>query len=95
MPDYMDNDESSPSTSGSTPMDQTPEKADETEENLALVPKSFFKNEPKPGGREEVEIVQVYEDECSIKCVYKDEEKSESEEEMAEGETAPEDEMMT
>jgi hypothetical protein len=55
--------------------------SDETEDKLALVPKHFFKDEPKPGNREMVEIVEVYEGEVSIRCVYGDDaEKDESEE---------------
>jgi len=72
------------------------EKSDETEDQLALVPSHFFKNQPpKPGKRETVEIVQVYENECSIKCVYSDDEDEEEDsEEHAEAPAEPEDEMM-
>lgn len=64
-------------------------KSDETEDQLSLVPKHFFKEEPKPGNREMVEIVEVYEGEVSIKCVYGDKDKEEPEGE-SESEPAPE-----
>jgi hypothetical protein len=92
---YMD-DESAPSTA-EDPMADSEEKSDETDDQLALVPSHFFKNQPpKPGQRETVEIVQVYENECSIKCVYSEdeEEEEEGEEEYAEAPAEPEDEMM-
>ena len=57
-------------------------ESDETEDQLALVPSHFFKDNPKPGMREMVEVVNVYENEVSIKCVY-----GEDKEEEAEGET--------
>jgi len=51
---------------------ETP-KEDATPENkLALVQTSFFKDPPKPGDREMVEVVEVFENEVSIKCVYDD-----------------------
>jgi hypothetical protein len=94
----MYDDESDPADAQDSSSEEMDEKSDETEDQLALVPSHFFKNQPpKPGQRETVEIVQVYENECSIKCVYSgddDEEKQESQEESSEGETAPEDEMM-
>lgn len=46
------------------------EKSDETEDQLSLVPKHFFKDEMKPGDREMVEVVEAYEGEYSIKCLY-------------------------
>lgn len=75
-------------------------KSEETEDQLSLVPKHFFKDEPKPGDREMVEVVSVYEGEVSIKCVYgdkddkggKEEKESESEDQS---ESEPEDSMMT
>ena len=75
-------------------------KSEETEDQLSLVPKHFFKDEPKPGNREMVEVVSVYDGEVSIKCVYgdkddkgdKEENESESEEKS---ESEPEDAMMT
>ena len=74
-------------------------KSDETEDQLALVPKHFFKEEPKPGMREKVEVVEVYEGEVSIKCVYGEDKKKEEDddEEMEESEPVaePEDSMMT
>lgn len=90
MAGYMDDDESTPSEAPST---EKKDKGDETESQLALVPKSFFKDEPKPGGREMVEVVEVYEDEVSIKCVYGEKDEAETEDNPTE-ETA-EDEMMT
>ena len=86
-------DESAPSTAEDPAMGGADEKSDETEDQLALVPSHFFKNQPpKPGQRETIEIVQVYENECSIKCVYEGGEE-EAEEEYAEEPAAPEDEM--
>lgn len=81
---------------GSNDTENENEKGDETEDQLSLVPKHFFKQEPKPGDREMVEVVSVYEGEVSIKCVYGDkEEESESEEEgMAAPAEAEEDSMM-
>jgi len=80
------------------------ENSEETEDQLSLVPKHFFKDEPKPGNREMVEVVSVYEGEVSIKCVYGDkddkgdkEEKESASEKESESESAPESEdaMMT
>jgi hypothetical protein len=72
-------------------------ESEETEDQLSLVPKNFFKEEPKPGMREMVEVVEVYDGEVSIRCVYGD--SDDKEEEEAEGEVAPvsepEDSMMT
>jgi hypothetical protein len=73
-------------------------KSEETEEQLSLVPKHFFKDAPKPGNREMVEVVSVYDDEVSIKCVYGDkDDKSgkEEDESPAEIESEPEDAMMS
>lgn len=75
-------------------MDQTPEKPDEEEGQTALVPKSFFKGPIKPGNEEKVRMLRVYEDEVEIKCVYEKEEEEPPAEEMAEGGTEPQDEMM-
>lgn len=87
-------DESEPSTA-QDPAAVGDEHSDETEDQLALVPSHFFKKQPKPGMRETVEVVQVYENECSIKCVYsEDEDEGGDEEEYAEAEAEPEDEMM-
>jgi hypothetical protein len=77
----MMDDESSPSEADSQ-TDTPADKSDETEDQLALVPSHFFKDNPKPGMREMVEVVNVYENEVSIKCVY-----GEDKEEEAEGET--------
>jgi hypothetical protein len=98
MANDLYDDESAPSTADNTSTD-VEEKSDETEDQLALVPNQFFKKQPpKPGQRETVEIVEVYEGECSIKCVYKDEdedeEAEEAEEEMAGPAPEAEDEMM-
>lgn len=71
-------DESGPSEAGGGINEEPKEpKSEETEDQMALVPKQFFKDEPKPGNREMVEIVEVYEGEVSIKCVYGDDEKEE------------------
>ena len=104
MYDEMD-DEASPSTSEEQSVandtNDTKEKhedGDETENQLSLVPKHFFKDEPKPGNREMVEVVQVYEGEVSIKCVYGDKDDDKGEESDGDGEGAdvsePEDSMM-
>ena len=103
MADYngsMMDDEASPSTAEDPSMKEgtKEDKSDETEDQLSLVPKHFFKDEPKPGNREMVEVVSVYEGEVSIKCVYGDkddkggkEEKESASEEKSESE---EDSMM-
>lgn len=96
MADYnmMDDDESSPSQA-ENPMVNEDEKSDETEDQLALVPTSFFANkkgEIKPGMRETVEVVHVYENEVSIKCLYKEDREEEPEMETVE---PAEDSMMT
>lgn len=96
--DYnMMDDESSPSQPDN-PMVNEEESSDETEDQLALVPTSFFQNkkgEVKPGMREMVEVVQVYENEVSIKCVYEEKEEESPEGEMMEDTPAPpEDAMM-
>lgn len=88
-------DDASPSEAQSAAHDTRDSKSDETEDQLALVQKSFFKDEPKPGNREMVEIVQVYENEVSIKCVYGEGEKAEEEEEEESQTMPPEDSMMT
>ncbi len=101
MPDMYD-DEAAPSTAQNPSTGGEDEHSDETEDQLALVPSSFFQNKNisiKPGQRETVEIVEVYENEVSIKCVYKDEDEDEEEEEepMMTDESAPseaEDAMM-
>jgi len=73
-------------------------KSEETEDQLSLVPKHFFKREMKPGDREMVEVVEAYDGEYSIKCIY-DESDDKEEESDDEGEyaSAPEaeDAMMT
>ena len=89
-------DDGASSSMATADMDKPKDKSDETEDQLALVPNHFFKEKPKPRNREMIEIVQVYEGESSIKCVYDDKDK----EEKAEGEgdstdeSSPEDEMM-
>jgi hypothetical protein len=79
-------------------MGSSDQKSDETEDQLALVPKHFFKDTMKPGDQETVEVVQSYEGEYSIKCVYgekdKKDEGGESENEGMGGEAEPEDAMM-
>ena len=75
------------------------DKDEATEDQLALVPKHFFKQQPKPGDREMVEVVDVYEGEVSLKCVYGDkDDKGDNEEKEspseAEDESESEDSMM-
>ena len=98
MADDPYDDNSGPATAqdnqmGGDGQDQ-PEKSDETEDQLALVPIHFFKNQPvKPGQKEEVEVVQVYEGEASIKCLYGDKkDKNEPGEGSAAEENAPDEE---
>ena len=72
-------------------------KSEETEDQMSLVPKNFFKDTPKPGHREMVEVVEVYDGEVSIKCVYGDKDDKggkEEDESESEAESEPEDEMM-
>jgi len=74
------------------------EKSEETEDQLSLVPKHFFNREMKPGDREMVEVVESYDGELSIKCVYGDkDDKGDQEENESESEAqseSEEDEMM-
>ena len=92
-------DESEPTTAESDEMadsdngpDKKDAKSDESEDQLALVPKSFFKNEMNPGDREKVEVVEAYEDEYSLKCIYDDDaEKDEGEESEEKTENEPTD----
>lgn len=97
--DMMD-DGSAPSTAEDTSAgneSKNNNKSDETEDQLSLVPKHFFKDEPKPGNREMVEVVEVYEGEVSIKCVYgdKDDKSGKEEKEPAsESKSESEDAMM-
>ena len=68
--------------------DKKEAKSEETEDQMSLVPTNFFKDEPKPGMREMVEVVSVYDGEVSIRCVYGDkDDESEGDEE-----SEPEDE---
>ena len=100
--DMMD-DEAAPSEDASVANDSNDTKdentkSDETEDQLSLVPKHFFKAEPKPGDREMVEVVDVYEGEVSIKCVYGDKDdkgEKEEDESSSESQSEPEDAMMT
>lgn len=96
---YYD-DEAAPSQAESGSVATAPDKDEKAvpENKLALVSNSFFKETPKPGDREMVEVVNVYEGETSIKCVYDDKEEEKAEEEPGmEAGAAPmgaEDEMM-
>lgn len=72
-------------------------KSDETEDQLALVPTHFFKDKPKPGDREMVEVVESYDGEVSIRCVYGDKDDKggkEEEESASEAKSESEDAMM-
>lgn len=78
--DYYD--ESAPDMAGGEDNSVARENKSEDrvpESKLALVQSSFFKGPVRPGDREMVEVVDVYENEVSIKCVYgeDDEEKEE------------------
>lgn len=91
-------DEAGPSEAESAATDSKDVKSDETEDKLALVQSSFFKEQPKPGMREMVEVVQVYENEVSIKCVYSDDDDDEEKAEAPDDSSAPtesEDPMMS
>lgn len=50
---------------------QDRESGEATEDQMALVPRGFFKGTPKPGQIEKVEVVEVYDGEVSVRCVYK------------------------
>jgi hypothetical protein len=86
MADDMYDDDAAPPTSEDASIanesNDTPDnnKSDATEDQLALVPMSFFKDNPKPGSREMVEVVEVYEGEVSVKCVYGDKDDEEKDE---------------
>jgi len=111
MADNMYDDESSPpesedasigNDSNETPGEQADHaKGEEAEDQMALVPTTFFKGELKPGKRETIEIVEVFDGEVSVKCVYGDEDKDdeggEDDDDAPSNESAPaeaEDEMM-
>jgi len=51
------------------------EQVDVPEEKLGLVPMSFFKDKVKPGDREKIEVVKIYDNEVAIKCIYGDKDK--------------------
>jgi hypothetical protein len=98
---YDEDSESMPAPAAPAAEGETKKSEDTTAEaKLGLVPASFFKGPVRPGDREMVEVVDVYDDEVSIKCVYGEEEE---EEEMAPEEPGlsqeparpAEDEMMT
>jgi|SRR6185436_458618 len=73
MEDDYYGDAASPSEAEGKSVAHEETKEDRTPENkLALVQSSFFKGPVKPGDREMVEIVEVYENEVSVKCVYGD-----------------------
>jgi len=92
--DELDTDSENDSENANEP-DKKEAKSEETEDQMSLVPKHFFKDEPKPGNREMVEVVEVYDGEVSIRCVYGDKDDDKNEEESEEMENEPEDEMMT
>lgn len=50
----------------------TAEKEDSSDENTALLPKSFFKNKDdlKAGAKEKIEILHLYDDEVEVRCIY-------------------------
>lgn len=99
--DYYDN--ASESVPAAPPAEKEGGDEDKTPEGkLGLVPMSFFKDKVQPGDREMVEVVDVYDNEVSIKCIYSgDEEKGEGETPepgMSEGAAAApatDEEMMT
>lgn len=98
--DYYDEESaSSPAPAAEAEGRSTKSKDTTAEAKLGLVPASFFKGPVTPGDREMVEVVDVYDDEVSIKCVYGEkEEKEEVPEEPGlsmEPTAPPADEMMT
>lgn len=77
-------------TKGDTKDKKDDNKGEDTEDQMSLVPTNFFKEEPKPGMREMVEVVEVYDGEVSIRCVYGDKDDESKKEESEEGmETEP------
>jgi hypothetical protein len=79
MPEDYYDDESAPAMAEDASVARETPKEDSTPENkLALVQTSFFKGPVRPGDQEMVEVVEVFENEVSIKCVYgEDEEEAE------------------
>lgn len=68
--DYYDNASDSMPSEDASVAKENPKEDRTPESRLALVQTSFFSKPPKPGDREMVEVVDVYENEVSIKCLY-------------------------
>ncbi len=71
-------DMSSPSEAQSDPAEKTEGEEDQEETNSALLPKSFFNHDCKPGDVYKVRVAAVHEDEIEVEPV--EEEKAETEE---------------
>lgn len=80
-------DEGASSSMATADMDKPADKSDETEDQLALVPKHFFRKNPKPGMKETVEVVNVYESEVAVKCLYGEDDKPEADSDEPDFET--------
>lgn len=103
MAENMYDDDSSPpesedasvaNESNETPGEQSDkENGEATEEQLALVPMHFFKGVPKPGQIEKVEVVEVYEGEVSVRCIYKKDDDKEDDDDAAADDDSGEEEL--
>ena len=93
MPDqaYYDDATDSAVAPTETPPDSSPEDATEEEGATALLPKSFFPEEPQPGGSYSVKVVRVHDDQ--VECTLEPEAKEEQAE-AAPAPTAAPDSMM-
>lgn len=73
----------------SSPDDTMDEDKATPDEKVGIVPTSFFKSpDVKPGDREMIEVLDVYDGEVTIKCVYGEDDKEDREEPMSD-ESAP------
>jgi len=84
---YADEGDVQVSTPSETPGDEEQEPTAEEQDDsasTALLPKSIFGKEMKPGDKEQIEIVHVYEDEYEVKCSYSGDEKPATETAQAE-----------
>lgn len=79
MDDYMDSQAAPSESENASVATATPDEDPTPENKLALVQSSFFRGPVKPGDRETVEVVDVYENEVSVRCVgHEDEEQDDS-----------------
>lgn len=73
MANYDSYSDAGPSTA--EPAEDEPsgdEKAEDTEENSALLPKSLFGHDCRPGDQYTVEVTDTFEDEVAVKYVRSD-----------------------